>query len=184
MQDSPLSPDPVPPPLPPATPPSTRDANPGVVIAPAEPIRRPARRAPSTHNPFLTVSRVLFLLALLLILQYVVPYLLERYHYAITRGQQQAKYEIATVGLKEMPLDSLSKAYQMVSQQVGPSVVHINVRSVHEQEVPTEFAQLFGPQRRELRGQGSGVIVDPQGYIVTNYHVVFGARDIIVSISD
>jgi len=123
----------------------------------------------------------------LLILQYLVPYLLERYHYAITRGRQQAEYD----GLKEMPLDSLSKAYQMVSQQVWPSVVHINVRSVHERELPNEFAQLFGPQRRELRGQGSGVIVDPQGYIVTNYHVVLGdyhvvlgAREIQVSLSD
>jgi len=114
----------------------------------------------------------------------MIPYLLERYHYAITRGRQQAEYDIATVGLKEIPLDSLSKAYQMVSQQVGPSVVHINVRSVNERELPNEFAQLFGQQRRELRGQGSGVIIDPQGYIVTNYHVVLGARDIQVSLSD
>jgi serine protease Do len=35
-----------------------------------------------------------------------------------------------------------------------------------------------------LRGQGSGVIIDPEGYIVTNYHVVLGAREIQVSLSD
>jgi S1-C subfamily serine protease len=155
-----------------------------LVIVPAEPARRRARSASSTYTPIVTVTRVLFLLALLLILQYLVPYFLERYHYAITRGRQQAEYDIATVGLKEMPLNSLSKAYQLVSQHVGPSVVHINVRSVHEGELPNEFAQLYGPPGRELRGQGSGVIIDPQGYIVTNYHVVLGAREIQVSLSD
>jgi len=37
---------------------------------------------------------------------------------------------------------------------------------------------------REVQGQGSGFIVDPAGYIVTNHHVVEGAKEITVSLAD
>ena len=37
---------------------------------------------------------------------------------------------------------------------------------------------------REVQGQGSGFIVDPAGYIVTNHHVVDGAKEITVSLAD
>jgi serine protease Do len=40
------------------------------------------------------------------------------------------------------------------------------------------------PRRRESSGQGSGVIVDAAGYIVTNYHVIRDATEIEVGLSD
>jgi len=136
-----------------------------------------------SHSPF-SLSRVLFLLALLLILQYMVPFLLERYYYAVTRGRQQAEYDVASQGLRELRLDTLSKASQLVSQKVGPSVVHIEVTSIRAQREPNELAQLFGPQVERSRGQGSGVIVDSLGYIITNFHVVQSAAEIDVSLRD
>ena len=66
-------------------------------------------------------------------LQYLVPYLLERYQYAVTRGRQQAEYDVAAKALQNLQLTSLSKASQLVSQKVGPSVVHIDVSSVRSQ---------------------------------------------------
>lgn len=151
---------------------------------------RAACAEPAPHDPVVRhapfgLSRVLFLLALLLILQYMVPFLLERYHYAITRGRQQAEYDVASQGLRDLQLDALSKASQLVSQTVGPSVVHIEVSSIRAQREPNELAQLFGPQVEERsQEQGSGVIVDPQGYIVTNFHVVQAAAEIEVSLCD
>ena len=132
-----------------------------------------------------TLPRLAALILLWAVLQYLVPYLLERYHYSAARGRQRAEYEIATDGLKTLPLEGLSKACQMVSQHVAPSVVHIDVRSDSDDFSPTSgIAYPFGPQAPLNSGQGSGVIVDPGGYIVTNYHVVEQAGSIRVSLSD
>ena len=47
------------------------------------------------------------------------------------------------------------------------------------------FPELMTPQQREFRALGSGVIIDSKkGYIVTNFHVVDGADEIRVALSD
>ena len=61
-----------------------------------------------------------------------------------------------------------------VASKVGPSVVQVNVRAV--QQTP------LGTQRGE--GLGSGVIYRPDGYIVTNNHVVEDATKINVAFAD
>ena len=173
-------PEPLPPPVPPAPSGRAHGADPDHASWDAPAIRR--RTSDSHSSPLL--PRVVILLVLLLAVQYVVPYLLERYQYAVTRGKQQAEYDVAAEGLQDLQLAALSKASQLVSQKVGPSVVHIDVSSVRTQPPPDELAQLFGPQTERARGQGSGVIVDSQGYIVTNYHVVHSAAEITVSLRD
>jgi len=48
-----------------------------------------------------------------------------------------------------------------------------------------QFRQFrFGPQNRIEHGLGSGVIISPDGYIVTNNHVIDGATDIRVTMSN
>ena len=66
-------------------------------------------------------------MALLLASTWIVPYFVEEFHYAKERGRQRAQVEMAPVALKGLGLEQLSRAYQLVSQRVGPSVVHINV---------------------------------------------------------
>jgi serine protease Do len=142
-------------------------------------------RATVGGSLFFTLPRLAALILLWAVLQYLVPYFLERYHYSAARGRQRAEYEIAAEGLKTLPLEGLSKAYQMVSQHVAPSVVHIDVRSDGDDFSPAGgIAYPFGPPSPLNRGQGSGVIVDSDGYIVTNYHVVEQAGSIRISLSD
>jgi len=89
----------------------------------------------------------------------------------------------------------LSSVFRQVASQVSPAVVHINTKATLEAPAidgfggvdPFEF--FFGnpdvaPGQREARGLGSGFIVDPNGYIVTNNHVIDGADDITVRLPD
>ena len=62
-----------------------------------------------------------------------------------------------------------------VAQNVGPAVVGITNRAVARDVFNRQF---------EMEGVGSGVIFRSDGYIVTNNHVIEGAREIIVSLSD
>jgi len=156
------------------------DARPGS----PEPPARTRTRAPHAGRPPFTLTRIVILVGILIVLQYLAPYLLERYQYAMTRGRQRAEYDVATQALENLHLTGLSKASQLISQKVGPSVVHIDVSSLRSQPDPKELAQLYGPPIESSRGQGSGVIVDPQGYIVTNSHVVHAAAEIEVALND
>jgi serine protease Do len=169
-----------PPPLPPGNV-SSGSPTTGATNEPAS----SSKTASGGANLIFTLPRVAALMILWMVLQYVVPYLLERYQYAAARGRQRAEYEVAAEGLKSLPLDGLSKAYQMVSQHVAPSVVHIDVRSESDDISPARrITDPFAPRAPINRGQGSGVIVDAAGYIVTNYHVVQQAGSIRVSLSD
>jgi serine protease Do len=62
-----------------------------------------------------------------------------------------------------------------IVSRILPAVVSITTRQIdHDQ-----FNQPV-----PMRGLGSGVIVDPRGYILTNNHVVDGAEDIKVTLAD
>ncbi|MCX6133967.1 MAG: trypsin-like peptidase domain-containing protein [Ignavibacteriales bacterium] len=75
--------------------------------------------------------------------------------------------------------------------KVSPATVGINVTEVHEQQVDPFLRQFFGndpffrqfvnPQPYKVQNLGSGVIISPDGYIVTNYHVAGNAKEITVT---
>jgi len=85
----------------------------------------------------------------------------------------------------------LSQAFEEVANRIEPCVVNINSEEMvtpGQDEGPMNdiFRRFFnGPFRAEpqmRRSLGSGVLVDPKGYIVTNNHVVEGATRIRVSL--
>lgn len=146
-----------------------------------------ANRLPATtvSTPLLRfLTGLSILLVSMLILRFVVPYFAEPIQYAITRGRQRAEYDTAGQALQSMKLEQISQAYQLVSQRVAPSVVNINVASVVEIPQSDDLSSLFGPRMRQAQGQGSGVVVDAAGFILTNNHVVANATEIQVSLSD
>jgi len=76
-------------------------------------------------------------------------------------------------------MDAYSRAVIAAAEKVSPSVVYIEV----QQPVRSRRgnAQRNPP---EARGSGSGFIFTPDGFILTNSHVVHGAKKIEVTVSD
>lgn len=129
----------------------------------------------------------LFLLAtmavLLLAARYFVPRIVEEIRYSWHRGELRAEYESGSEGLRNVSLDTLSKAYQMVTSTVGPSVVHIDVKqpsAIGDIRIQGQFIPGFHSQT----DQGSGVIVTSNGYVLTNRHVIDGGEEIYVTLGD
>lgn len=91
---------------------------------------------------------------------------------------------------------SLATAFRTASRAAFPAVVHIRVenqaRAVAQQQIPDElrgtpFEGLFGSprmQRMPSQTSGSGFIISPEGYILTNNHVVAEAQRVTVIMTD
>ena len=97
-------------------------------------------------------------------------------------------------------LTSLDHAMEAVAARVTPAVVNVAVTSRGSSEhdtsdgqmqgLPPGLQQFFGPMLQQPsqpqieHGVGSGIIISPDGYIVTNDHVVDGATSIKVTLND
>ncbi len=79
-------------------------------------------------------------------------------------------------------------SYRAAARQATPAVVSITARQAparHPHSDDPWFNFFFGEQaQRERPALGSGVIVSPEGYLLTNHHVIAGASDIEVQLSD
>jgi serine protease Do len=125
----------------------------------------PARRAAGRSRH--TAPLLFLLLAFALVL--AGPFVVRRYVYEAKFGELKAGYDVASSTLDTLKprLNDLELASRLVAKRVEPSVVSI-----------------IRPTGGNLDGQGSGVIVDKDGYIVTNFHVVNGVDKVQVRLSD
>src|SRR2546423_2735121 len=71
-------------------------------------------------------------------------------------------------------LDEYSRTIVSAADRVGPAVVNIDIRQ--------RLDSRRGP--RDVGGSGSGFVIAPDGFILTNSHVVHAANQIVVSLSD
>ncbi len=87
---------------------------------------------------------------------------------------------------QETVTETRRTAIVLAAERVAPSVVSIHVTRRETVRPRTVFEEFFlGPGgRRESQGLGSGFIIDPNGLVLTNEHVVRGANEVIVSLAD
>lgn len=105
--------------------------------------------------------------------------------------------ELKPIQKPGIPGENLSTAIIKVSESTVPAVVLIEVterKEVSNPLLPFEnnpfFHQFFGPKqmpkkfKEEVKGLGSGMIISPDGLILSNNHVVGGATEIKVLLSN
>jgi S1-C subfamily serine protease len=76
-------------------------------------------------------------------------------------------------------LDAYSRAVITAAERVSPSVVYIEV-----EQISKTGRQGLARTPRTARGSGSGFIFTPDGFIMTNSHVIHGATKIEVTLAD
>ncbi|MGA9007541.1 MAG: DegQ family serine endoprotease [Xanthobacteraceae bacterium] len=88
-------------------------------------------------------------------------------------------------------MGQLQLSFAPIVKRVAPAVVNVYAAHVVENQNPFMadpfFRQFFGggmPQELVQRSLGSGVIVDPSGLIVTNYHVIADASEVKIALAD
>ncbi len=129
------------------------------------------------------------------------------------RAAETIGHATPTVKVATRSEASAARGYSAVVKRVVPAVVNISTSKVVKQQTALEeeegplgseggaqgmepfFRQFFGndpdqhdqhatPRERNEKALGSGVIVSPEGYILTNNHVVEGATQVIVTLHD
>ncbi len=88
---------------------------------------------------------------------------------------------------------ALGEEFAAVAERVSPAVVHLSTQRVvererpgrrREPERPSPFPFPMPDEPRRQEGLGSGVIVRPDGFILTNYHLVANTSNVRVLLTD
>ena len=86
----------------------------------------------------------------------------------------------------------LTMSYAPIVKRVAPAVVNVYAAKLVENRNPLLDDPIFrrffgnpgGPREQIQRSLGSGVVIDPSGFVVTNNHVIEGADQVKVSFPD
>ncbi len=110
---------------------------------------------------------------------FVVPYMVQQIQYSLVRGRLEAEADVAGRVLREM--SEAEHRFRLIAQRVGPSVVHIETVLRPGERGDRGDQANFGPGDR---GEGSGVLVDNSGHVLTSKHVVDQADSIAIKLPD
>lgn len=103
---------------------------------------------------------------------------------ALRSGKETAPIE-KNVFLPGRSLESIDQECTELVNHVVPSVVSITTTTAPDREaLVRQFFGIGGGGIHQTSKMGSGMIVSPDGYIVTNWHVVNGAAEVTVQLSD
>jgi len=106
----------------------------------------------------------------------------------LDRGATRSGAGIALIEAPGAPTSQpASGSFSAAARKASPAVVSINTSKAvrHPRSNDPWFQFFFGDQGSQSQaGLGSGVIISPDGYIMTNNHVVEGADEIEVTLTD
>jgi serine protease Do len=152
------------------------------------------------------VFKVLLSLAIPLIVGIGIGYAIRPTSAAPVAGSRDATFEEAFPASARIQEQAAQDTDQITSSRqnaitraiarVSPATVGINVTEIREQPGLLQlnpwfrqylgddpfWKQFIGPQRYQVKNLGSGVIISPDGYIVTNFHVAGNATEITVTL--
>jgi serine protease Do len=128
--------------------------------------------------------------------------------YGATTGRLPFEHVAPSVKVATRSEAAAGRGYSAMVKRVVPAVVNISTSKVVKQQTEFEgdgsqggvpqgmepfFRQFFGnnfgnqfqtPRQHAEKALGSGVIISPEGYILTNNHVVDGATSVVVTLHD
>jgi len=123
-------------------------------------------------------------------------------HWAVAQANATAPVPVQGSAVPRASTDQFADVVERVKGAVVNVSVTEKLAKVHGKPrmmIPEDgpaadlFRRFFGEKGmpdfgdampHEVQGQGSGFIIDPAGYIVTNHHVIDGAKEITVSLAD
>jgi S1-C subfamily serine protease len=134
-----------------------------------------------SHHGLSWRTVILFAGLVVLVSLIALPSFLGRIEYARTRAELAAIADAA----EEARLAPVAKMFTALARHIGPSVVNVTTDRRLSPEAD-EIAALGMPPTEGLMDESiaSGVIVDADGVIVTNYHAVTNADRIVVTLAD
>jgi len=96
---------------------------------------------------------------------------------------------ISTIYSQNSIYDSRHSAITRAIEKVSPAVASINVVQLREYTTNSFFDDPFFRQlfpyetrRERIKSTGSGVVISPDGYVITNHHVLENALEIVVTL--
>ncbi len=136
-------------------------------------------------RPGIWPGRALWLLLLVfLIAAWVLPYAAQHLSYSIALGRLRAESQVARDYLAEGRPISIAD-YRWIVKAVEPSVVGVRASRIVEVAPRDPLSAMFGEFKQyPAQNEGSGVVIDAEGYIVTNYHVIRQASQVEVDLAD
>lgn len=96
-------------------------------------------------------------------------------YYALKGNSKNTQYKNVTIDPQSFSTSGEALTVSDAFNKVAPAVVVVSVSGV------TDYSGIIP---KETEGIGSGFIINEEGYILTNYHVIEGAKDVSVTLSD
>ena len=131
--------------------------------------RKPSGKKPKNDSPYVTKKFLVICLVIAIIVSSIFGAALASVYMSHNQNRTHSN-------LSESSLDKATGSKLTVAE-----IVAKNEDAVVEIVVSSASTGMFG-QQQLTQGAGSGVIVNPNGYIVTNYHVIEGASSVKVTL--